>query len=263
MCGASLRPKANVREAGVYEIRNTLDDKVYVGSSLNVRKRLSVHRGNLTRGKHHSAHLQAAWDKHGASNFTFRQLLACAPKDLVFYEQRLVDGYNAMDPAHGYNKRVVVQSNAGMKLSEEHKRKIAASVPRGEAHQYYGKRLSDAAYKAAADLKKKYGISAEARAKQSAALKGTKKPEGFGEKVRAARLGSHHTQESKRRMSAARTGVKQPKTHTENIGKLDYSKAAEIRALHSATAMRHHELAAMFGVSRRAIGSLLAGKSWV
>lgn len=114
--------------AGVYEIRNSIDDKVYVGSSINTDKRLGEHRRKLNRGTHGSSHLQAAWNKHGGCNFTFKKLLACDAKDLMFYEQRLIDGYMAMDPEHGYNKRLVSQSNAGMKHSAETKRKVSAGM---------------------------------------------------------------------------------------------------------------------------------------
>lgn len=119
---------AYTRVAGVYEIRNTLDDKVYIGSSIELDKRIADHRRKLARGKHCSAHLQAAWDKHGACNFTFKKLLVCDTKDILFYEQRLIDGYGSMDPEQGYNKRLVAQSNAGMKHSDETKRRVSASM---------------------------------------------------------------------------------------------------------------------------------------
>lgn len=119
---------ASERHAGVYEIRNTLNNKVYIGSSANVNKRLGEHWRKLNRGTHGSLHLQAAWNKHGACNFAFKKLLACDAKDLMFYEQRLIDGYMAMDPEHGYNKRLVSQSNAGMKHSAETKRRVSAGM---------------------------------------------------------------------------------------------------------------------------------------
>ncbi len=114
--------------AGVYEIRNTLNNKVYIGSSINLEKRLAEHQSKLARGKHCSTHLQAAWDKYGSCNFSFKKLLVCADKDILFYEQRLIDGYEAMNPVSGYNKRIVAQSNAGMKHSEETRRKVSAGM---------------------------------------------------------------------------------------------------------------------------------------
>lgn len=249
--------------AGVYEIRNTLNGKVYIGSSVNVGRRLAAHRQALARGNHSSRHLQAAWARHGADAFSFRKLLICAPDNLVLYEQLLVDGCNALDPASGYNKRTVVQSNAGMKLTEEHKCKIAASVPRGEAHQYFGKRLSEAAYKAAADLKRANGLSPEWRASLSSSRKGKKKPEGFGEKISALKQGAKHTEATRANMSRARAGRPQTAAQKESRGKLSFEKAAEIRALHAATGMSHEVIASQYGVARSQISTLLRGESWV
>ena len=252
-----------MRAAGVYEIRNTLDDKVYIGSSVHIGKRLAAHRCALKRGGHYSAHMQAAWNKHGGENFAFKPLLICAERDLLFYEQRLIDGFKANDPAHGYNKRPVAASNAGMKLSEEHKRKIAASVPRGEAHMYHGKRLSDAAYKAAADKKRAEGLSPEWRAKLSAVRKGKKKPEGFGAKVAQLRRGTKHSEAARLKMSLTRTGLAQTKAQKEARGKLNFEKAAEIRALHAAAGLSHQAIADQYGVTRSRVSALLRGESWV
>lgn len=114
--------------AGVYEIRNTLNNKVYIGSSVNVRKRLGEHRRKLGRGAHGSAHLQASWGQYGPDAFVFKTLLICAEADVLFFEQRIIDGYAALDSKRGYNKRVVAQTNAGMKHSEETKRRVSAGM---------------------------------------------------------------------------------------------------------------------------------------
>jgi group I intron endonuclease len=221
--------------AGIYEIRSKVDDKVYIGSSINVRNRLKSHCSYLRRGKHFNAHLQAAWEKHGADNFVLRLIVVCAPKDLLLFEQSIVDGYKANDPAHGYNKRVVVESMAGCKLSEEHKRKIAASVPRGEAHMYFGQRLSDAAYAEAAALKKANGLTSEHRAKISASGRGKKKP-------------------NNKHGGTLEVILKR--------SKLTPQSAAEIRALYAAGGVTQADLAAKFGVCRPSISHVVNGKSW-
>lgn len=248
--------------AGVYEIRNTLNGKVYVGSSVNVSKRLTAHRNSLTRGDHASAHLQASWRKHGHDAFEFKQLVVCAEKDILFYEQRIMDGLKANQREFGYNKRIVVETCAGMKLSAEHKAKIAASVPRGESHQYFGKRLSDQAYKTAADLKRGVPMPAEQRAKISASSKGKPKHAGFGAILSAARKGIPFSEEARKNMSLARTGMVQSRSAKENKGKLNYAKAAELRALDARGVGPHSKLAEMFGISRGRVSAILRGKSW-
>jgi len=248
--------------AGVYEIRNTLNNKVYIGSSINVSKRLNAHRNHLKRGAHESVHLQSSWNKHGADAFQFKQLLVCAEKDILFYEQRIMDGYKANQREFGYNKRIVVETCAGMKLSDEHKAKIAAGVPRGEAHQYHGVGLCAKAYQVAADLKRGKPMPAEQRAKISAASKGKKKHHGFGALISAARKGVPCSETAKKNMSIAKTGMVQSRAAKESKGKLNYAKAGEIRGLYVSGFGSHEKLAVMYGVSRKCISQLLAEKTW-
>ncbi|WP_417063869.1 GIY-YIG nuclease family protein [Kamptonema animale] len=46
--------------SGIYLIQNTLDSKVYVGSSIDIERRWCDHKNLLSRSKHHSKHLQNA-----------------------------------------------------------------------------------------------------------------------------------------------------------------------------------------------------------
>lgn len=248
--------------AGIYEIRNTLNNKVYIGSSINVNKRMASHKHNLKRGAHSSAHLQASWNKSGAQAFQFKQLIACAPKDLMFYEQRIMDGYKANQPEFGYNTRLVVESCAGMKLSAAHKAKIAASVPRGENHQYFGVGLCAKAYQAAADLKRGKPMLAEQRAKISASSKGKKKHDGFGALISAAKRGMKFSDEARANMSAGRVGLILKKAHKENIGKLDYEKVEQIRVVYASGGVKQKELAASFGVDVKTINNVINRKTW-
>ena len=45
---------------GVYAIHNTVNDKIYVGSSRNIQKRFSTHKRQLRDDIHHSRYLQRA-----------------------------------------------------------------------------------------------------------------------------------------------------------------------------------------------------------
>lgn len=55
----------------IYKIRNIVNDKFYVGSTVDSRKRFWAHRKALRLGKHDSIHLQRAWDKYGEDCFKF------------------------------------------------------------------------------------------------------------------------------------------------------------------------------------------------
>lgn len=55
----------------IYCIKNILNNKVYIGSSVNFNKRKNLHLHYLKNNKHHSNHLQKAWNKYGKENFVF------------------------------------------------------------------------------------------------------------------------------------------------------------------------------------------------
>ncbi len=57
--------------SGIYIIKNKLNNNRYLGSSGDIERRLSNHRGLLRRGRHHSYKLQGSWNKHGEENFEF------------------------------------------------------------------------------------------------------------------------------------------------------------------------------------------------
>lgn len=59
---------------GVYAICNEVDGRCYYGSSINMNKRLSVHKSSLRGGYHCNAHLQRAWNKYGEDAFSFNSV---------------------------------------------------------------------------------------------------------------------------------------------------------------------------------------------
>src|SRR4051812_8478775 len=66
---------------GIYQIRNTVNGKVYIGSSTNVEGRWRTHKCALRKKtKKASPHLQAAWIKYGESAFVF-EIINSVPVD--------------------------------------------------------------------------------------------------------------------------------------------------------------------------------------
>lgn len=61
----------NLNIAAIYTITCIETGKVYVGQTINVRKRWESHRHYLARGTHRNQHLQRAWAKYGAEAFVF------------------------------------------------------------------------------------------------------------------------------------------------------------------------------------------------
>lgn len=77
---------------GIYEIVNTVNGRRYIGSAVDFKRRWKTHKRLLAKGKHHSIHLQRAWDEDGVANFKFAPLMT-EPYfgDLIWWEQRFLD----------------------------------------------------------------------------------------------------------------------------------------------------------------------------
>lgn len=106
--------------SGVYIIKNILNNKTYVGSSLCVRRRLKDHLRKLLHDKHGNKHLQSAFNKYGQTSFQFAILEYCEPvKDtILFIEQKYLD----LNPE--YNNAKCAKNNAGWHHTKESIAKI-------------------------------------------------------------------------------------------------------------------------------------------
>ena len=56
---------------GIYKIINVINNKFYVGSAVDLKRRKARHFSELRTGKHNNRHLQAAWQKYGEAAFVF------------------------------------------------------------------------------------------------------------------------------------------------------------------------------------------------
>ena len=141
---------------GIYQIRNTKNGKVYIGSAKNMRVRWGRHTSALNLGKHHSRHLQSAWEKHGAAAFTFEPLIECAPSMLLHYEQQFLNQWTPQ-----YNVCPTAGNSLGVVCSPERRAKIAVKAR--------GRKLSPAHKDAIGAAGVGRGASAAAKANMTAA----------------------------------------------------------------------------------------------
>lgn len=91
--------------SGVYRIINTVNEKCYIGSSGDIKRRWRDHKTRLRRGKHCNQHLQRAWNKYGEENFKF-EIIEAIPteKHRIDAEQFYIDYYSPeynIDPKAG------------------------------------------------------------------------------------------------------------------------------------------------------------------
>ena len=79
--------------SGIYQIRNLVNDKIYIGSSNDLLKRKREHFCTLENGTHCNAHLQRAYNFYGKNNFKFEIIEICEEKYLLEVEQIYLDKY--------------------------------------------------------------------------------------------------------------------------------------------------------------------------
>jgi group I intron endonuclease len=76
----------------IYEIRNTVTGRVYVGSTPRFSQRFTEHKRMLDANKHHSRKLQASYRKHGASSFVMKVIeVVSHPAFIYAREQFWID----------------------------------------------------------------------------------------------------------------------------------------------------------------------------
>lgn len=120
---------------GVYEIRNLVDNKVYVGSAIDIEYRWKQHRYVFKNNKHHNIFFQCAWNKHGAENFKFTILEETSEQLIRELETRYISKFGALNPKLGYNLISEGQLAVGNKNT---KKWVCLINPEGELITHFG-----------------------------------------------------------------------------------------------------------------------------
>lgn len=71
--------------SGIYQIYNPINNKRYIGSSINVERRLKEHLRNLEKNRHCNDHLQSAYNKY-KDVLQFQFLEECEPDECLIRE---------------------------------------------------------------------------------------------------------------------------------------------------------------------------------
>lgn len=167
-------------ESGIYAIRNTINNKVYVGSAVNFNKRFIKHKTELNNGKHHSQKLSRAWVKYGSEAFIFEILEIVEDKiNLIIREQVWIDSHDSSNK--GYNMAGIAGSALGTKRTPEQKERMSA-IKRNQ--------------------------SPETRAKIGLAHKGGFRSEEMRKKISASLMGLIQSKETRLKKSLSATGKK-------------------------------------------------------
>lgn len=236
-----------VSKPGIYSIRNKVNNKVYIGSAIDIQRRFGEHLRMLHRNDHENDHLQKSWNKYGEDNFTFNVERICEDVELVKFEQEAIDEYkNEIGWDNMYNINPNATSCLGRKHTEESLKKMSRQQS-GESNGFYGKKHTEESIVKMRESKKgsipwNTGRvhSEETRKKISDALKGkqswikglTKETDErvrkYADKIRGVpykegrehpkgMLGKHHNQEAKDKISDRHKGIPLTVEHKKKV----------------------------------------------
>lgn len=175
--------------SGIYQIRNIENGHCYIGSAVNFKKRKNKHLHELEHNKHHSRHLQNAYNKYGRDVFVFEILEYCENEKLIEREQFFMD---LLQPE--YNIAPKAGSALGIKRTIETRTKIG-NANRNPSPETLA-RMSNA----------KKNPSQETRLKISRSLIGKKHSTERRANISTGR--KNPSAETRAKLSAARTGMK-------------------------------------------------------
>lgn len=176
---------------GIYYIKNLINNKIYIGQSVDITKRFNTHKHRLRNNFHENTHLQSSFNNYGEENFEFGLIKASKERYLNRLEKLYIKKYDSVNPTKGYNHATGGNSNSGWIVPQEIRDKMS------EAHKG----------------RKPYEMTDETRQKISDALKGKtawnkgkKFPHWSGENHHF--YGKHHTEETKQKISETKKGTK-------------------------------------------------------
>ncbi len=91
------------QKSGIYKILNLINNKIYVGSSINISVRITSHKLNLRKNKHCNTHLQYSYNKYGIENFIYEVIEYCDENLLLKKEEYYINYFKCLDINKGYN----------------------------------------------------------------------------------------------------------------------------------------------------------------
>jgi len=206
---------------------NTINFKIYIGSSKDIYSRWYQHKNKLRSNDHHSRHLQNAWNLYGEDSFVFEIIEEVKKeKDLLLEkEQYYLDFYKSYKSEIGYNVCLIAHSCLGVKRSEKTREKISQAAKasgrwKGENNPFYGISLTGSAH---------------------------------------GMFGKMHTVESRKKISKNHADVSATKNPR---AKLDWEKIRHIRSAYKNGELSVKEMMSIYSVGQSTIYNILYHNTW-
>lgn len=92
---------------GIYAIKNLVNNKMLVGSSINVNRRLTDHFRHLSKNRHYNKLLQEEYNVYGKSNFTKIIIELCEKESVEEKELHYINLFDSFNG--GYNQTLLTK----------------------------------------------------------------------------------------------------------------------------------------------------------
>lgn len=93
-----------MNKSGIYQIRNKINNKRYIGQSYYLNKRKNDHFSALRRKQHDNLYLQNSFNKYGEDAFVFEILEYCDKTKLNTLERYYIKKFKTNQRRFGYNQ---------------------------------------------------------------------------------------------------------------------------------------------------------------
>jgi len=222
---------------GIYIIINVLNNKVYVGQSVNVLARTVSHWAYFRSGKHHNAHIQSAFNKYGENSFRIDILEKCEIYELDEKEKYYIEKYKSTDCNFGYNKESGGSLNK--KVSIESRKKLSETKKKWKPSKEHLRKLHEGGKKSNSIR----FVSLETRSK-----------------MREYRLNNPVSPETRKKISASLRGKFTGELNPSSIISNDQARSIK-SALYCGLQMK--EVCDIFNVSMGIVKGIKNCKRWV
>ena len=250
----------------LYTITDTLNNKVYVGQTVDFKRRWRDHQW-LARNKQEQ-YIHRAMAKYGSHNFVFGTIACCwTQEDANEIEKLLIQQYDSRNMENGYN------------ISPGGDPAWNTGLPK-EQQPMYGKKQSDYQKQRMSEVHtgKKAPHSKECLKKMSEIFTGRILTEEWKEKIAVSNRGQIRTEETKQKISEASKNRKASEQTKMKISvamtgkysgensyaaKLTWEIVKQIRIEYGVGNISQRELAKKYSVSLSTINQILKNRIWV
>jgi len=225
---------------GIYGIKNKVNNKIYVGKTMqSFGDRWDCHRAQLRGGYHDNPHLQHSWNKYGEENFEFIILIDCNNNEDLDIVNQLeineIQKYKQLGLSYNIHEGGDGGLFLGKHLSEDTKRKIGEK----NRHNMLGKKMS----------------------------KETKNKMSLSQKKRYDNWTDQDRIEWGEMLSQCLTGIKKPSLSismkdNKNGAKYSLEQVKEIRRLHEQENLGYTEISKILKIPRHTVYLIATYRRW-